>query len=159
MEEKNETGKEVVDNTPDYLAAIKELKENSVDRKKYEAAVAENKKLIDAIVNGQEVEKEVQKVVYSDDEVNALRKKLFDTDKNDLSNLEYVQTALELRKAILEKSEDKIDIFVGTNNAFEPTQEDYFRARNTAEALQSCVDYADGDTEVFTNELQRIMKR
>ncbi len=159
MDEKIETGTEVVDNTQDYLAAIKELKLNSVDRKKYDEAIAENKKLIKAIVDGQDTSQETQKVVYSDDEVNALREKLFDTEKHDLSNLDYVQTALELRKAILDKSGGKTDIFVGTNNAFEPTQEDYFRAENTADSLQECVDYANGDSQLFTQELQRRMKR
>ena len=49
-----ETGTDAVDNT-DYIAAIKELKQNSVDRSKYEALRAENKKLLDSIVNGTEI--------------------------------------------------------------------------------------------------------
>ena len=54
LEEKqtNVSGTEVEDMTPDYLAAINELKQNSVDRSKYEELKAENKKLLDSIVNG-----------------------------------------------------------------------------------------------------------
>ena len=44
----------VVDNT-DYIDAIKDLKQNSVGKDKYDALKAENKKLLDAIVNGQEL--------------------------------------------------------------------------------------------------------
>ena len=51
-EQINETGNQVEDSTPDYLAAIKELKQNSVDRSEYDKLKAENKKLIDAVVNG-----------------------------------------------------------------------------------------------------------
>ena len=42
----------VEDNTQDYLAAIKELKENSVNRTEYDKLRAENKRLIDAVING-----------------------------------------------------------------------------------------------------------
>ena len=45
----------VVDNT-DYIDAIKELKQNSVDKDKYDALKSENKKLLEAIVNGQELQ-------------------------------------------------------------------------------------------------------
>ena len=50
------TGTEVEDMTPDYLAAINELKQNSVDRSEYDKLKAENKKLINAVVNGQQIE-------------------------------------------------------------------------------------------------------
>lgn len=64
----NETGV-VEDMTPDYLAAIQELKQNSVDRSKYEDLKAENKKLLDSIVNGQEVKIEEQKPKKSVEEL------------------------------------------------------------------------------------------
>ncbi len=41
----------VVDNT-DYVEAIKNLKENSVSKEKYEALEAEKKKLLEAMING-----------------------------------------------------------------------------------------------------------
>ena len=43
----------VEDNTQDYLAAIKELKEKSVDRSEYDKLIAQNMRLIDDVVNGQ----------------------------------------------------------------------------------------------------------
>ena len=48
---------EVVDNT-NYIEALKDLKQNSVSKEKYDALVAENKKLVDALVNGEEIETE-----------------------------------------------------------------------------------------------------
>ena len=64
----NETGV-VEDMTPDYLAAIQELKQNSVDRSKYDELRAENKKLLQSIVNGQQVEIEAPKPKKSIEEL------------------------------------------------------------------------------------------
>ena len=50
-EKKVETGK-VDDTQVDYIEAIKNLKQNTVDRSKYDELKAENKKLLDSIVNG-----------------------------------------------------------------------------------------------------------
>jgi hypothetical protein len=36
-----------------------------------------------------------------------------------------------------------------------PTDEDVRTAQKVADVLQECVDYAEGDSAVFTNELQR----
>lgn len=143
--------------TEELLTTINTMKKNSVPLSDYEALKADNKKLLDAIVNGQKEEE--QTVVYSDEEVNALREKLFNTEKHDLSNLEYAQCAVQLRDAVLEKSGGKTDIFVGTYNKFEPTQEDYYRAENTAETLKECIEYAKGDSQLFTQELQRRMRK
>ena len=44
--ELNVTGEKVEDMTPDYLAAINELKQNSVNREDYNKLKAENKKLL-----------------------------------------------------------------------------------------------------------------
>ena len=54
-EQINGTGVVEDDSTQDYLEAIKSLKQNSVDKAKYEQLKAENKKLLDSIVNGTEV--------------------------------------------------------------------------------------------------------
>ena len=54
-EEIKRNEEDVVDNT-DYIAAIKELKENSVEKGKYDTLKAENKKLLDALVNGSDID-------------------------------------------------------------------------------------------------------
>jgi len=138
---------EVEDMTPDYLAAIKELKQNSVDRAEYDKLRAENKKLLDSIVNGQSVEVEPQ---TSKKSIEELREAYL---KEDQTNLEYITNTLNLRKALIE--EGKPDPFLPIGNQILPTDEDVAAANKVATVLQECVDYAEGDSSVFTNELQR----
>lgn len=141
----NETGA-VVDNT-DYIAAIKELKENSVDRSKYDQLRAENKKLLDSIVNGTSVEMPATEPKKSTEELRAAYL------KEDQTNLEYITNTLALREALI--AEGKPDPFLPIGNQILPTDEDIATAQKVANILQECVDYAEGDSSVFTNELQR----
>lgn len=143
-EEKVVTG-EVVDNT-DYITAIKELKENSVDRSKYDALKAENKKLLDSIVNGTPVEVKVE----DKKSIGELREAYL---KEDQSNLEYITNTLKLREAIM--AEGKPDPFLPIGEQIMPTDQDIATAQKVADVLQECVDYAEGDSAIFTNELQR----
>lgn len=140
------TGETVVDNT-DYIAAIKELKENSVDRSKYDALKAENKKLLDSIVNGTEIAQPAKEDKKSIEELRA------NYLKEDQSNLEYITNTLKLREAII--AEGKPDPFLPIGEQIMPTDEDVKTAEKVAQVLQECVDYAEGDSSVFTNELQR----
>ena len=142
----NVTGNQVDDMTPDYLAAINELKANSVDRQKYEELKAENKKLLDSIVNGTEVAlPAAEKKSIEELRANYL--------KEDQSNLDYISNALKLREALM--AEGKPDPFLPLGEQILPTDEDVATANKVANVLQECVDYADGDSNVFTNELQR----
>ena len=150
-EKKVETGEKVDDNTQDYLAAIKELKENSVDRKDYEKLKAENKKLLDAYINGAEI---AQPTVTEEPSIADLRKKVFDNPNQ--TNLEYVTNILALRNALIQKGEP--DPFVGASSHYEPTVDDYARAEKVARVFQEMVDTADGDPNVFLNEFQRRVK-
>lgn len=149
-EEKSVTGN-VEDMTVDYVAAINELKQNSVDRQKYDQLKAENKKLLDSIVNGQEID--VHKVPERRS-VEELRKDLFSGQK-DLSNLQFITDALELRSALI--AEGEADPFLPVGNQITPSDTDVAAAEKVAQVLQECVDYAEGDSAVFTNELQRRM--
>ena len=137
---------EVVDNT-DYIAAIKELKENSVDRQKYDALKADNKRLVEALVNGQTIETNSKPPV----DIQALRNELFKNENQ--TNLQYVENALKLRNALIESGEP--DPFIPQGSKVIATSEDIAAAQRVADVLQECVDYAEGDSQVFTNELQR----
>lgn len=150
-EEEKKINEQGEDMTEDYLEAIKQLKENSVDRSKYDALKAENKKLLDAVVNGQEInvqEKETQKR-----DVQTIREELFNKEHN---NLEYVTLSLELRNALI--AEGKPDPFLPYGRQISPTREDEEIAEKVAQVYQECVDYAEGDSELFTNELMRRTK-
>jgi len=145
---KNESS--VDDTTVDYLEAIKNLKQNSVDRSKYEELRTENKRLLESLVNGQKIEDEVTK-----DEgptVEELRKKLYSGDI-EISNLEFWDCTLKLREKLIENGEK--DPFLPYGQKIEPTYDDIQAAERVADVVKQCLDYAKGDASVFTNELQR----
>ena len=144
--ELNVTGEKVEDMTPDYLAAINELKQNSVNREDYNKLKAENKKLLDSIVNGTPVE--VQSPQRKS--IEELRAAYL---KEDQTNIDYISNTLKLREALI--AEGKPDPFSPIVEQILPTDEDIAAANKVASVLQECVDYAEGDSAVFTNELQR----
>ena len=141
------TGNNVEDANTDYIEAIKTLKQNSVDRSEYDKLKAENKRLINAVVNGQELEEE-NKVEYRD--VNDIRDELFNHEH---SNLDYVKLALELRNTLIAKGET--DPFLPVGSQITPTADDAEKADKVAQVYQECIDYANGDAALFTQELQR----
>ena len=142
----------VEDNTQDYLAAIKELKENSVNRSEYEKLRAENKKLIDTVVNGLPGQEEQVIVKHSKEQIDDLRNELFNSPR-ELNNLEYVTKAMELREALIENGEP--DPFLPVGKQISPTRDDLEGAEKVAQVYKECIEYAEGDSEVFTNELMR----
>ena len=142
----------VEDNTQDYLAAIKELKENSVNRSEYDKLRAENKKLIDAVVNGQPGQEEPAVSKHSKEQIDDLRNELFNSPR-ELNNLEYVTKAMELREALIENGEP--DPFLPVGKQISPTRDDLEGAEKVAQVYKECIEYAEGDSEVFTNELMR----
>ncbi len=149
--EKDVTGT-VEDNTQDYLAAIKELKQNSVDRSEYDKLRAENKRLIDAVVNGQPGQEEQVAVKHSKEQINDLRNDLFNSPR-ELNNLEFITKAMELREALMENGEP--DPFLPVGKQISPTRDDIEGAEKVAQVYKECIEYAEGDSEVFTNELMR----
>lgn len=149
----NETSQttEQIDNNQ-YIEALNQLKANSVDKAEYDKLKAENKKLLDSIVNGTEVALPAVEKASIDD----LRKKLANSSEDNLSSLEYTETALKLRERLLEEGEE--DPFVARGSQYSPTQLDYDRAHRVAAILQDCVDRADGDDQTFLAELNKRVK-
>lgn len=153
----NQPNVNVADNTPDYLAEIERLKSNTVDKSQYEKLLEDNKKLIQTVARNDERARanEAAKNNEQPIDVNKLREKMFNPNSN-LNNLDYIKSALELRKGLMEKGEP--DPFLPIGNKISPTAEDVATANRVAEAFQSCVEYAEGDPELFTQELQRITR-
>ena len=140
------------DSNIDYITAINEIKQNSVPRKQYEELQAENKELLNTLINGGQIEIADKTPNPS---IEELRKELFGKEamEKEKSNLEFISKALELRKALIENGE--IDPFLPVGRGIEITREDYEAAEFTAQQLQECVEIADGNSEVFTAELMR----
>ena len=142
----------VEDNTQDYINAIKELKQNSVDRSEYDKLRAENKRLIDAVVNGQPGQEEQVVVKHTKEQIDDLRNDLFNSPR-ELNNLEFITKTMELREALMENGEP--DPFLPVGKQISPTRDDIEGAEKVAQVYKECIEYAEGDSEVFTNELMR----
>ncbi len=140
---------EVENNEKDYIEAINELKANTVSKDQYNKLKAENKQLLDTLVKGGQIE---NKVAEKPD-IEKLRQDLF--GNQNLTNLEYCEKALQLRDALIEQGE--ADPFLPSGSHANVSNEDIAAANNVADQLKEIVDYADGDPEVFTMELQRRM--
>ena len=142
----------VEDNTQDYIEAIQALKQNSVNRSEYEKLRAENKRLIDTVVNGLPGQEEQVVVKHSKEQIDDLRNELFNSPR-ELNNLEFITKAMELREALMENGEP--DPFLPVGKQISPTRDDIEGAEKVAQVYKECIDYAEGDSEVFTNELMR----
>lgn len=157
MEEKEttkvESGQEDVKSGEDYIEALKEMKARTVSKEQYEKLKAENGQLLQALINGETIqveEKEEEKV-----DLGELRKKLFDPN-SDLSNLEYMETALKLRQEVI-KSGGR-DPFLPIGEKVQETPDQIEAAERAATIFQECIDFAQGDSGIFTAELQRRTK-
>lgn len=148
MEElNNESKQENVVGNDNYIEALKEMKENSVPKKAYIKLKEENKQLLQSLVNGEtrESESPVEKV-----DVDELRNDIFNKD---LNNLDYIKKTLKFREELINRGEK--DPFLPYGKNILPTDDDIEKAEKVANVLQECVDIADGDSDIFTNELQR----
>ena len=135
----------------DYIDTINDLKQNTVSKEKYNQLLEEKKGLIDALKNGNQYQVQEEEKV----DIDELRKELFQSDKP-LTNLQYVEKSLQLRNAILER--DGVDIFMPNGHKYQYDQSDQDKANYVAQVMQECIDYADGDSQLFTQELMRRTK-
>ena len=140
-----------IENTPEDMDAvdiINQLKENSVSKERYDAIVAQNRKLMKSLANGEKIEGEAPKKP----DIQELQNTLFaDPDKN-ISNIKYMETMLTLRDTQLE--ETGADYFAGPF----PTEEQLREANDFADAISSALEVADGDDNIFTADFQRYFK-
>lgn len=135
--EENEEIKE--DLQGDLVNTIKELKDTTVSRDKYEEDVSqlqsERKRLLDIIKNGGDVDEEEQSI-------DSLKEQLM---SGKLNNLDYVKNSLLLRQKVLEEQE--IDIFEAQGHTVD---RQIVNGEKVATFLQGCVDKAEGNSQVFT---------
>lgn len=131
-----------------YIEALAKVKETTVPKEDFDRLKEENKKLLDHVINGTELEGQGEKPEPID--LDGLRKELFEGEN---TNLEYCQKALKLRNELI--AQGKPDPFLPVGNQISPTDYDIEKAQQVADVLQECVDYADGDSAIFTQELMR----
>lgn len=136
----------------DYIEKIKELKNSTVKKEDYLKLKEENRKLLESLITAEPAKEQNQNEAQKID-VNSLREKLFGNSRKNLNNLDFVKTALDLRNAMIENGE--LDPFVPCGSKIKPTDEDFLKAQKVADVLQECVDYAEGNQQIFTDELKR----
>ena len=137
-------------NNQQYIDIIKDLKANTVSKDRYNQLMEENKTLLQSLVNGEvvtPVAPEVEKPPI-EDLVNEMRGR-------NISDISFVEKALEFRDRVLEETGE--DCFVSKGHNITPTQESYIAAQRTADIYKECLEYANGDNQAFINELQRRM--
>lgn len=136
-----ETAKKIID---DY-------KQNYVPKEEYEKKCQENAQLLQAYANGETGKQE--QVPEPQIDLAELRNSLFNQEN---SNLEYARKALQLREELIKRGDQDPFLPKGTNVNI--TNEDVEKAEQVAEVFKHCIEYAEGDSEAFTNELQRLTK-
>lgn len=140
-----------------YAAAIKNLKANTVSKKEFEKVVEENKVLTKALAGEGPAPESVQNKGKKPDIIE-LRKKFLSAGETNLTNAETVQTALELRQALLDLGEP--DPFLPQGIKLNPSPQDIQKAQEVADGLRGMLDSATDengyiDTELFNAQLRR----
>lgn len=140
MEEEIEVEKKALENQDDLVEALKKAKEDSVPKEKYLKLKEENKRLINAFANGEEMpgKKEEERIP-----TEQLRKNLLEAK----TNLDYAKASLALRDRNLE--ENGVDDYLPNSSTYNPTQQDKESAERTAEVLRQCIEESNGNPKVF----------
>lgn len=155
MEEKEiiESGEKVTTGDEDLMSALKDMQKTHVPKERYEKEREEKKQLLQMLVKGERIEE--PQAPQNEVNIDQLRKELY-SGKSDLNNLEYVSKTLQLRKALIEKGER--DPFLPVGDRVTVTADHYEKADQVAQLLEECVEFADGDSGIFTAEYQRRVK-
>lgn len=152
MEEKKEQSvtqqENVEQDTNNYIEAIKEMKANSVSKDAYKKLQEENKKLLESLIAGETIEAPKTTVEEKVD-LNELRKHLDEAE----SPIDYCKTSLKLHEETLKQL--GYNDYLPNGKKIRPTKEDEEKANLFIEQIKECIDYADGDDQLFIQELQR----
>lgn len=133
----------------DAVEALAQLKANTVSKDEYAKLKQENQKLLKSIINGEAVD---APITTYEPNIQELRNQLFSGD-TEMTNLDYVTKAVELRNALLDAGEADPFLPKGHEVALKPA--DYEVADRVANVFQECIDIADGNPDLFTAELMK----
>ena len=146
----------------EYVEAVKKMKETMVPREKYDKVMSENKTLMAAVIDGKDLPDGFTQAASQGKGRTAseLRKALF--SGKEMTNLEYVSTALELRDKIIEEEGPEADPFAGGKRHIAQSnpldvQRDHETAKVVAEKLRECVNRSEGDPKAFNAYMSTIL--
>lgn len=142
------SGNEGMD-TSQYISAINEMKQNSVSRDKYNKLKEDNRQLLDALINGGQIEVPTAEEKKSAQELVNEFRELAGRKKNRPLDVEFSEKLLEVRDAFLEETGE--DLFLPST----PTDVDYKNAQDVESFLRTCLEAADGNNDVFEREMSR----
>ena len=136
----------------DYLAQIQELRKNTVSREQYEKMRDENKKLLEAIVNGSQVgtQEEERPAMRPLEEIC---KDLLDGNN---SNLDYWKYSIEWRDAC--RATCGFDPWAVNGIKIEAEPEDPEIIERVYEGFKEMIEFADGDSAKFDREYDRHVR-
>lgn len=143
-----------VGNEPDWIKAMQEQKANSVPKESYEKLQEENRKLINALKDGTSVslgEPEEKK------DIAELRKELFNNLEGGVPNLEMAKKFVALRDAILEDPK-AWDPALPNGKGYKYNPQDEEEAEQVFQLMKHCIEYSEGDNELFTQEFMRHVR-
>ena len=137
----------------DYLVQIQEMKKYSVSREVYDKMRDENKRLLEAIVNGEQLDQKQAETpkMRTPDEVY----QDFVVSDKPRSNVERAKLWIEYRESC--KAAGEPDPYVSNGTKIKPTAAELESVDRTQAALEHCIEYSGGNDAIFTNELNRIL--
>ena len=147
---------ESVDDTLPSPEDIQDIKTNYVKKTEFDALKEDYKKVCKIAIDGLEEELPGTPGKGEDVDVSELRKTLF---SENISNIKFAETALQLRKTIMDKGGPDPFLPNGRNPQgvfYTATNEDKEAVNKFVDTLEHCIEYAEGDNEAFTNELMRL---
>lgn len=151
--QQSESGEEIV--KEDYLAAIEKQEEKYKARE--EALRAENKKLMERIINGREAPKEdkAEESKYRDTEV---LKNIICNDES--TNLDYWTAFTELRDKIIDEEgyDPCVTGGIGPEGVVNPEYGEAEMVEEQMKIIKECIAIANGDNQVFINETSKRAK-
>lgn len=157
QEQRNDTNTDN-EQEQDYLEAIQNLKDNTVSKEQYEKLRAENKKLLNAVLNDQKAdnkEEPVETVEQLQNDLRKIKSELANAQEKGMSNLEFTSKALKYREKAMKLGLQ--DPFV-PNTPTGPEENDFRSAERVAEVLQKCVDEAKGNPATFRNLFEQAVR-
>lgn len=165
MEEKETMETKVETPDTNYVKIIQDLKRTTVSRDEYNRVLEDNRMLANALATTPERKEEStddSAKVATDEEVQDLRDKLYIQSCLGIGNLDYIETSLDLRDAVLSRGER--DPFLPTAEDYIETEDDCEDCRIRAAALRQMCNYARTapnkiqQNDVFNSELKRICR-
>lgn len=139
----------------DYIEQIKKLKASTVSKEEYDKLNEEKKKLLQALVDGEQIDAPGDKDKKTSDElIKEAQEGLFKNDGHS-TNLEEAKRIITLYEENMKKGNC---IFLPNSKNYKASSDDIATAERVYEGLKHCVEYADGDPDNFQAEFVRITK-